>query len=44
MITVDGDTSTNDMVSVMANGTTGNIIIDENILKLRNLQSILLCK
>lgn len=29
MITVDGDTSTNDMVSVMANGMAGNVIIDE---------------
>ncbi len=30
MITVDGDTSTNDMVGVMANGMAGNKIIDEN--------------
>ncbi|MEN6411288.1 MAG: bifunctional glutamate N-acetyltransferase/amino-acid acetyltransferase ArgJ [Veillonellales bacterium] len=29
MITVDGDTSTNDMVSVMANGMAGNPVIDD---------------
>jgi glutamate N-acetyltransferase/amino-acid N-acetyltransferase len=29
MITVDGDTSTNDMVGVMANGLAGNPLIDE---------------
>lgn len=29
-ITVDGDTSTNDMVLVMANGTAGNSMIDVN--------------
>ncbi|PLT30399.1 bifunctional ornithine acetyltransferase/N-acetylglutamate synthase [Peribacillus deserti] len=29
-ITVDGDTSTNDMVIVMANGTAGNKQLDEN--------------
>lgn len=29
MITVDGDTSTNDMVSVMANGIAGNMVINE---------------
>ena len=28
MVSVDGDTSTNDMVSIMANGTAGNDIID----------------
>ena len=28
MVSVDGDTSTNDMVSVMANGLAGNAIID----------------
>jgi len=28
MISVDGDTSTNDMVSVMANGAAGNALID----------------
>ncbi|MBR4439500.1 MAG: bifunctional glutamate N-acetyltransferase/amino-acid acetyltransferase ArgJ, partial [Clostridia bacterium] len=28
MISVDGDTSTNDMVSVMANGAAGNSVID----------------
>ena len=30
MISVDGDTSTNDMLSVMANGMAGNPMIDEN--------------
>jgi len=29
-ITVDGDTSTNDMVLVMANGAAGNSVIDED--------------
>jgi glutamate N-acetyltransferase/amino-acid N-acetyltransferase len=29
MITVDGDTSTNDMVIAMANGLAGNTVIDE---------------
>ncbi|MBM7693976.1 glutamate N-acetyltransferase/amino-acid N-acetyltransferase [Peribacillus deserti] len=29
-ITVDGDTSTNDMVIVMANGQAGNKVLDEN--------------
>jgi glutamate N-acetyltransferase/amino-acid N-acetyltransferase len=29
MITVDGDTSTNDMVGVMANGLAGNPVIDQ---------------
>ena len=28
MISIDGDTSTNDMVSVMANGIAGNAVID----------------
>ena len=30
MVSVDGDTSTNDMVSVMANGLAGNAIIDSD--------------
>ncbi len=30
MITVDGDTSTNDMVLTMANGKAGNELLDEN--------------
>lgn len=30
MITVDGDTSTNDTVAVMANGMAGNIALEEN--------------
>ena len=29
MVSVDGDTSTNDMVSVMANGLAGNVLITE---------------
>ncbi len=29
MISVDGDTSTNDMVAVLANGLAGNVLIDE---------------
>ena len=28
MVSVDGDTSTNDMVSIMANGLAGNALID----------------
>ncbi len=28
MVSVDGDTSTNDMVSIMANGLAGNVLID----------------
>lgn len=31
MISVDGDTSTNDMVSVLANGEAGNAIIDSEL-------------
>ena len=30
MISVDGDTSTNDMLSIMSNGMAGNDMIDEN--------------
>ncbi len=30
MVSVDGDTSTNDMVSVMANGMAGNAVIDKD--------------
>ena len=29
MVSVDGDTSTNDMVTIMANGLAGNVIIDK---------------
>jgi glutamate N-acetyltransferase/amino-acid N-acetyltransferase len=29
MITIDGDTSTNDMVSIIANGAAGNIMVQE---------------
>lgn len=36
-ITVDGDTSTNDMVLVMANGAAGNIWIDESNLEAARL-------
>ena len=32
MVSVDGDTSTNDMVTVLANGAAGNKEIDENTL------------
>ena len=34
MITIDGDTSTNDMVSIIANGASGNTKIDEKNGKL----------
>ena len=30
MVSIDGDTSTNDMVSVMANGMAGNAVIDKD--------------
>jgi glutamate N-acetyltransferase/amino-acid N-acetyltransferase len=39
MITVDGDTSTNDMVTVMSNGLAGNKMIteeDDNFIKFRD--------
>lgn len=36
-ITVDGDTSTNDMVLVMANGAAGNVWIDDQTPEFRDL-------
>ncbi len=50
MLSVDGDTSTNDMVSVMANGLAGNLIIDsENedfgvFMQALNSVTVHLCK
>ncbi len=50
MISIDGDTSTNDMVSVMANGLAGNTMIDsegedfEIFAKALNTVTIHLCK
>ena len=50
MVSVDGDTSTNDMVSVMANGLAGNTMIDcegedfEIFAKALNTVTIHLCK
>ena len=50
MTSVDGDTSTNDMVCVLANGIAGNNMIDENtedfkvFMKALNTVTIELCK
>ena len=50
MISIDGDTSTNDMVSVMANGLAGNTMIEaegedfETFAKALNTVTIHLCK
>ena len=50
MISVDGDTSTNDMVAVMANGLAGNTLIEEEnedfeiFAKALNTVTIHLCK
>ncbi|MBO4341744.1 MAG: bifunctional ornithine acetyltransferase/N-acetylglutamate synthase [Clostridia bacterium] len=50
MISVDGDTSTNDMVSVMANGMSGNDIIDSDgeafgvFMKALNTVTVGLCR
>ena len=50
MVSVDGDTSTNDMVSVMANGLAGNEMIDaegedfEIFCKALNTVTVYLCK
>ncbi|MEL7563356.1 MAG: bifunctional glutamate N-acetyltransferase/amino-acid acetyltransferase ArgJ [Dehalobacterium sp.] len=41
MITVDGDTSTNDMAIILANGTAGNQIIDGNSPALKQFQEAL---
>lgn len=47
MVSVDGDTSTNDMMTIMANGLAGNNLIDEEnddyYLFLVALKSILTC-
>ncbi len=50
MVSVDGDTSTNDMVSVLANGLAGNSIIDSEgedfdiFMKALNTVTVHLCK
>ena len=50
MISIDGDTSTNDMVTVLANGQAGNIIIDEDnkdfaeFMKALNTVTVNLCR
>jgi len=50
MVSIDGDTSTNDMVSVMANGLAGNAIIEsegedfEIFAKALNTVTVYLCK
>ncbi len=50
MVSVDGDTSTNDMVTVLANGEAGNDIIDcegeafDEFMKALNSVTVYLCK
>ncbi len=50
MVSVDGDTSTNDMVTVLANGMAGNNIIDsdceafETFMKALNTVTVHLCR
>lgn len=50
MISIDGDTSTNDMVSILANGLAGNSIIDSEcedysvFMKALNTVTVHLCK
>ena len=50
MVSVDGDTSTNDMVTVMANGMAGNAIIDSEgedfdaFMKALNTITVYLCR
>ena len=50
MISVDGDTSTNDMVTVLANGMAGNTLIDcedeayEEFMKALNTVNVYLCR
>lgn len=50
MISIDGDTSTNDMVSVLANGMAGNDMIDEEnedfktFMKALNTVNVALCR
>lgn len=50
MVSVDGDTSTNDMVTVMANGMSGNKLIDsegedfDSFMKALNTVNVALCR
>lgn len=50
MLSIDGDTSTNDMVAVMANGMAGNTIIDgdgddfNEFMKALNTVNVALCR
>lgn len=50
MVSIDGDTSTNDMVSIMANGMAGNDVIDsegkafDDFMKALNTVCTYLCK
>ena len=50
MVSVDGDTSTNDMVTVLANGLAGNSLIDSDnedfkvFMKALNTVTVYLCK
>ena len=50
MVSVDGDTSTNDMVTVLANGEAGNKLIDsegidfDEFMKALNTVTVYLCK
>lgn len=50
MVSVDGDTSTNDMVTVLANGMAGNTLIDKEgedfneFMKALNTVTVYLCK
>lgn len=50
MVSVDGDTSTNDMVSIIANGMAGNDIIDDTdenfeiFMKALNTVTVALCR
>ena len=50
MVSVDGDTSTNDMVCVLANGMAGNAVIDEEndafktFMKALNTVTVYLCR
>lgn len=50
MVSVDGDTSTNDMVTVLANGMAGNPLIDSDgedfstFMKALNTVTVVLCK
>ncbi len=50
MLSIDGDTSTNDMVSVMANGLAGNAVIDSDgedfdiFMKALNTLTVQLCR